>query len=218
MAKVGIVSYGIGNTRSVENALKHNNHNVGKITSLDDFSKFDVVVLPGVGAFGKCVEKLKSHNFLESLEGVAKNGQKLIGICVGHQLCYENSEESKNAFGLGIFAGSIKHISTLPAQRFSVKMNEDQLSDLHYPNVGYRGILPVSGEVEIPLDFLKGKYYFVHSYGADAAQDKNCLAYTIYNGRKISAISKKNNLITFQFYPERSRDIGLRLLDWAVEI
>lgn len=209
MAKVGIVNYGIGNVRSVENAVKHTGNIVGKITRSEEFSGYDAVILPGVGAFGKCAEKLKERGLFDALKEVASGSQKLIGICVGHQLFYEGSDESKSASGMKVYSGRVQHLSSLPSE-------EEPEQSLRFPNVGYRNVFAIHGKVGIPSALLEQQYYFVHSYGAYAEQDESCLAYTIYGGRKISAISKRNNLISFQFHPERSRDVGLRLLDWAI--
>jgi imidazole glycerol-phosphate synthase subunit HisH len=209
LAKVGIVNYGIGNVRSVENAVKHTGNKVGKIASAEEFSEYDVVILPGVGAFGKCAEKLKERALFDALKKLASGSQKLIGICVGHQLFYDGSDESEDAVGMNVYSGRVQHLSSLPAE-------EEPQKALRLPNVGYRNIYAMHGEVDIPSELLAQQYYFVHSYGCCAEHDESCFAYTIYGGRKISAISKKNNLISFQFHPERSRDVGLRLLDWAI--
>jgi imidazole glycerol-phosphate synthase subunit HisH len=209
MAKVGIVNYGIGNVRSVENALKYTEHKVGIITCADEFPKYEVVVLPGVGAFGKCVEKLKKNKLFVAINELALGSQKLIGICVGHQLFYEGSDECNEASGMSVYRSKVRHLSSLPTDTKPQKF-------LRLPNVGYRNIYSMQKASEIPADLLKGQYYFVHSYGAHAEHDENCLAYTTYGGRKISAISQKNNLISFQFHPERSREVGLRMLNWAI--
>ena len=209
MAKVGIINYGIGNVRSVENAIKHTGHEVGSIICSSDFPKFEVVILPGVGAFGKCAEKLIKNELCEGLNQLASGSQKLIGICVGHQLFYEGSDESVNAIGMGFYRGKVQHLSSLPAK-------QEQKQALQFPNVGYRNVHAMPDNVELPNGLLQERFYFVHSYGAHADEDENCVAYTTYGGRKISAISRNKNIISFQFHPERSREFGLRLLNWAI--
>ena len=192
MKKINYIDYGVGNFLSIKNSLKQ----IGYVLNVvDNPSKFDFnlhTILPGVGNFDYCIEKLKKNNFFEFFKNNKNFEKNVIGICVGMQLFFEKSEESKNQIGLGIFEGEV--------------VNLGNLGDFITPVIGWKKII---GNKE--NNIFNKKYYFIHSYGNISCS--NTISYYQLNGVNISAIVKKKNFIGLQFHPEKSGPDGLKLLD-----
>lgn len=209
MNKVAVLNYGIGNLRSVHNALEHIGCIPIDMQKKIPSNQYDTLLIPGVGAFNSCVSKIKSLGFYEYVKDLYKSQKKIIGICVGHQMFYKTSEESPGIEGWGIYNERIVHLSKL----ISGSSNGKNI----LPNVGYRRLYLKKCEDELTFNvFNNTDGYFIHSYGANAELDNYCVVHSMWNGCKISAVSNKNNLISFQFHPERSREAGLRMLQWAI--
>lgn len=192
-----IIDYDAGNIRSVEKALQALQEETVLTRDKDIILKADRVILPGVGAFGDAMEKLHGFSLAEVIKEAAARGIPLLGICLGLQLLFERSEESKGVKGLSILKGEILRIPEKPG----LKVPHIGWNSVTYPNQGrlFAGI-PENSHV-----------YFVHSYYLKAAEEKIVTAATEY-GTAIHASVEKGNIFGCQFHPEKSSEIGLKIL------
>lgn len=193
---IGIVNYGMGNIRSVANAVYEQGFDPLLINHADDFSKATHVILPGVGHFKKAMANLEQLSLLTPLkQAVLTDKKPLLGICLGMQLLLTHSEEGDCA-GLDLIAGDVRLFRD---PKFRV------------PHVGWNNL---NGVDEHPV--LRGipamaDFYFVHSYYASTAS-QHTLAQCEYD-RNFSAIVGVNNIIGMQFHPEKSQKNGLLLIE-----
>jgi imidazole glycerol-phosphate synthase subunit HisH len=197
--KVTIVDYGMGNIRSVFNAFTHLGCSVEITNKPADLKTSELIVLPGVGAFGEAMESLKKLNLIEELNFQVKDKKKpFLGICLGMQLIAESSKEKGGFQGLGWIPG---HVIPIKVQ-----------SDLRIPHMGWNEISNDSTD-ELLKGFPRGlNFYFVHSYWFNCG-DKNHVHSTVNYGSELTASIKKENIFATQFHPERSHHNGLRLLE-----
>jgi len=195
VARVGIIDYGVGNLRSVEKAFAA----VGcdAVVSADENVLLTVerLVLPGVGAFGACMRALTERGFDRLITERVAHGTPLLGVCVGMQMLFEESEEFGRTLGLGLLRGRVK--------RFS--------DDLVVPQVGWNQIRQ---RLTHPLfdGIADGAFfYFVHSYYCEPADSSVVLGETDYSVAYASVVAHEN-ISGVQFHPEKSQAAGLRLL------
>lgn len=199
---VAVVDYDAGNTLSVTRALGKVGAEVDLTPDPERVAGADAVVLPGVGAFGDCMKKLRERGVDGACREAFRSGKPFLGVCVGLQVLFDGSEESPGVEGLGIMPGTVR--------RFKA-------GDLKVPHMGWN-------ELEVVRDHpvlsgLDGEtFYFVHSYFPDPAEEGDLLATTDYGERFCSAAGREN-LAAVQFHPEKSSRAGLRLyenfLGWA---
>lgn len=191
---IAVIDYGAGNLHSVKNALDY----IGarsKITgNAKEIMSADAVILPGVGAFGDCMESLKRHGLIDTVKAAAQSGKPFLGICLGLQLLFEESEESPGVKGLGIFKGKI------------VKIPDKH--GLKIPHMGWNNI-----ELAKPSKILaQNPYvYFVHSYYLSTDEENLVSAYTEY-GEKLAVGVERDNIFAVQFHPEKSGEAGMEIL------
>lgn len=198
---IALIDYGVGNLYSVEKALAAVGGDVKVSSSAEDLQAAEKIILPGVGAFGDCMKNLESTGLIPTiLEQVAKK-KFLLGICVGLQILFEESEESPNVKGLGIFKGRVKKISA---------------KNLKIPHMGWNSVEKNNSKL---FDGVKNNsyFYFVHSYYA-APAEKNFISAVTYYGEKITAAVEHENIFATQFHPEKSGDVGLKILKNFVEL
>lgn len=194
---VAIIDYDAGNIRSVEKALLSLGADVKITSDPEEILSADHVILPGVGSFGSAMEQLKERGLVEVIKEVAKLQKPLLGICLGLQLLFEDSEESVGVDGLGILKG---HIRRLP-EGDGRKIPHIGWNDLSYPNKG-----------DLFRDIPEGKYvYFVHSYYLEAT-DPSIATATCNYGALVHASVQKDRVYACQFHPEKSSDVGLTIL------
>lgn len=196
---IAVLDYGIGNLRSAEKALEH----VGAVAVLtadaDEVAEADAVVLPGVGAFGRCREALAETGLdAVALDAVA-SGRPFLGICVGMQLLYDSSEESPGVAGLGVLGGTVRRLQ--PGVKHP-QMQWNQL-DLISDSQLFEGL------GEHPW------MYFVHSF---AAEPSHYLLATCEYGGSVVAAAQKDLVFATQFHPEKSGEAGLAVLRNFVRI
>ena len=197
---IAIVDYGAGNLKSVTNALDFLRAKYKVTSDAVDIKKASKIIFPGVGACGDCVNSLKSKRLFKVLkEEILK--KTYLGICLGMQILFEESEESPGINGLGIFKGKVK--------KFKSK-------NLKIPQIGWNSIKIVKN------DLLKGVkeesyFYFVHSYYVDPDDDGIIATKTDYGIEYCSGITS-GNIYAFQFHPERSGEIGLKILENFVRL
>lgn len=200
---IGIIDYDAGNLRSVEKALQY----LGKETIVtrdsEQIRKADKVILPGVGAFGDAMKKLQEYHLDTLIREIADSGKPLLGICLGLQLLFEESEESQGVKGLGILEGKIKRI---PEEK-----------GLKVPHIGWNS-LNLEHNGRLFRNIPENSYvYFVHSYYLEAKDPEIVKASTEY-GVHIHASVEKNNLFACQFHPEKSSETGLQILKNFAEL
>ncbi len=194
---IAIIDYGAGNLASVEKALRF----IGCEAEITDDKKrigaADGVILPGVGSFGDCMNSMRSKGLDAAVIRAADSGKPFLGICLGLQLLFENSEESPGIPGLGILKG---HIRRIPSD-----------TGLKVPHIGWNS-LQITQRNGIFRSVDQNAYvYFVHSYYLDAA-DKSQVAATAEYGVKIDAAVQTGNICAVQFHPEKSGNVGLEIL------
>jgi glutamine amidotransferase len=196
---VAVLDYGIGNLRSAQKALEHVGADARLTSDHGLIRDAAAVVLPGVGAFGACVEALQATGLAEEAVAAAGDGRPFLGICVGMQLLYEGSEESPGVAGLGVLPGVLR---LLPD---SVKRPQMQWNvlDVRRPSALFTA-------VDDPV-----WVYFVHSYAA-AADDPTVVATCDYGG-PVAAAVERGSLWATQFHPEKSGVVGLTILRGFVD-
>jgi glutamine amidotransferase len=196
---VAVLDYGIGNLRSAQKALERVGADARLTADSALIADADAVVLPGVGAFGACMDALRDCGLDEVAVAAANDDRPFLGVCVGMQMLYEGSEESPDAVGLGVLPGQLR---LLPA---SVKRPQMQwnLVDVHRPS-------RLFATVEDPVWL-----YFVHSYAADA--DGESVIATCDYGGPVAAAVERDGLWATQFHPEKSGTVGLELLRGFVD-
>lgn len=194
---IAIIDYDAGNIKSVEKALAFLGEEAVVTRDFDTILKADGVILPGVGAFGDAMGKLRGYGLEEVIQQVVEKGTPFLGICLGLQLLFDSSEESVGVKGLGILPGKIVRI---PAEN-GLKVPHMGWNNLSFPNQGklFKG-LPENSYV-----------YFVHSFYLQADDPEIVTATTEY-GVTIQASVEKKNVFACQFHPEKSSDVGMQIL------
>ena len=192
--KIGIVDYNMGNLASVKNAFNKLNANAEVVSDADKLKNYDKLIFPGVGAFGDAMEHLKKTNLDEAMKEFVKSGKYVLGVCLGMQLLFDESEEFGNHKGLGIIPGSVV--------KFECKKNK-------VPHMGWNKMFFVK---ESPLFLgLNNPYlYFVHSYHV-VCDDRFIIGRSVYEYEFVSAVNKEN-VFGFQPHPEKSHKEGLKIL------
>lgn len=196
-----VIDYDAGNIKSVEKALDFLGESVVVTRDKQTILQADRVILPGVGAFGDAMEKIRRYHLESVLKEVVQNGTPFLGICLGLQLLFDSSEETPNAKGLGILKGKIVHI---PDAR--LKVPQIGWNSLHFPKNGrlFEGISE------------NAFVYFVHSYYLQAEED--IVTATTEYGIEIHASVEKGNVFACQFHPEKSSKVGLRMLENFIRV
>lgn len=196
---VAIIDYGMGNLRSVQKALERVGVDAEVTRDADRIAGASGVVLPGVGAFGACIDNLRRYDLEGPVRDVIDSGRPFLGICVGMQLLFEESEEYGPVEGLGILRGRCRRFPRTEDPGYRVPhMGWNQL-ELAEPSALFAGI---DDETFV---------YFVHSYYAESDDPKVVAATTTYGPRFVSSVVR-GNVFGCQFHPEKSQDVGLRIL------
>lgn len=198
-----IIDYDAGNIKSVEKALQALGETVEITDDAEKILAADRVILPGVGAFGDAMENLNKRNLVPVIKEVVRRGTPFLGICLGLQLLFEWSEEAPGVEGLGILRGEILRI---PPEE-----------DLKIPHMGWNSLhLEHDGRLFHGIE-EQAYVYFVHSYYLKAEEEEIVKASTEY-GVHIHASVEKGNVFACQFHPEKSSDVGLKILKNFVEL
>ncbi len=200
---LAIIDYGAGNLRSVQKACEAAGAEALITSDKNIILSADHVILPGVGAFGDCMSNIKTQNLDDCVREVVSNGTPFLGICLGLQLLFESSEESPKADGLGIFKGSNVRIP----QTYGLKI----------PHMGWNSL---SFPKESPLfkGIDDGSFvYFVHSYYMQP-EDKSIISATCEYSATLPVALSRGNVHATQFHPEKSGEIGLKILKNFISI
>lgn len=191
-----VVDYGSGNLRSVQKAFEHVGVHAEVGSDVRRIRDAAGIVLPGVGAFGAAMAELESRGLADELRGRVAEGVPFLGICLGLQLLFDASEESPGVAGLGLVRGDVRR---LPA-------------GLNVPHIGWN-----QAEMVKESDLLDGipdgsAFYFVHSYAVVPVRPADVLTITEYGPTFVSGV-ELDNVAAFQFHPEKSSTLGLRLYE-----
>lgn len=200
---IAIIDYDAGNIKSVENAFNYLGQETIVTRDKDIILGADKVVLPGVGSFGDAMDKLKKYNLIGTIEEVCDKKTPFLGICLGLQLLFKSSDETKGVPGLGILDGEVLRIPDAPG--------------LKIPHIGWNS-LDIVPDGRLFKGLADQSYvYFVHSYYLKAQEEAIVKATTEY-GCHIHASVEKDNIFACQFHPEKSGEVGLKILSNFAEL
>lgn len=195
---IAIIDYDAGNIKSVEKAFEYLSQETVTTRDPEILLKADKVVLPGVGSFGDAMNKLHEYNLVDVIREIVNKGTPLLGICLGLQLLFESSEETEGVPGLGILKGHVL--------RFS------EGTEYKIPQIGWNSL-----EINPTSRLFRGidnqsYVYFVHSYYLKADDEAVVAARTEY-ANSFHAAVEKDNVFACQFHPEKSSEVGLKILE-----
>ncbi|HEU5055900.1 MAG TPA: imidazole glycerol phosphate synthase subunit HisH [Kofleriaceae bacterium] len=193
---IAVVDSGSGNLRSVERALAHVGGAPVLTADPDLVRRADKVVVPGQGAFADCMAAMRRSGLGEAVREVIRAGVPYLGICLGLQVLFEDSEEHGPVAGLGVLGG---HVVRFPHGRLKV------------PHIGWNQVRAHGEEALLAGIPPEAHFYFIHSFVA-VPDDPTCVALTCDYGGAFCAAVRKDNLFACQFHPEKSQAVGLRLL------
>lgn len=193
---IAIIDYDAGNLRSVEKALEFLGQEVMITRDKELLHKADKVILPGVGAFGDAMEKLHHYDLVNVIKEIAKH-KPFLGICLGQQLMFEESEEAPGVKGLGLLPGKILRIP--------------DKEGLKIPHIGWNDLTIVPSSRLFSNISQNSYVYFVHSYYLKA-ENASDVAATTYYSTTIHAAIEHGNIFACQFHPEKSGSVGLQIL------
>jgi imidazole glycerol phosphate synthase glutamine amidotransferase subunit len=204
---IGIIDYGMGNLGSVSNACAYLEMPARIVEQPKQLAGCKSIILPGVGAFGDCMQHLTDHGFVEPIREWIASGRPFLGICLGLQSLYEGSEEAPGVAGLGVLRGTVRKFNIAP--------------ELKVPQIGWNSVKQRIPDCPLYSGIPdEAFFYFVHSYYVDGA-DKDIVAGETNYGLTYTSVVWRDNVMAAQFHPEKSQKAGLRLLqnfgDWAYE-
>ena len=195
---ITIIDYGMGNLKSVYNALKKVNFDCQISSEVTDIEMADKLILPGVGAFKDAMDNLQNLDLILPIRKKVNDGCPLLGICLGMQMLFDEGYECELRKGLGFIEGKIK------------LMNSKE--NLKIPHIGWNR-RELNRENKILNNINKESFvYYVHSFMATEMIDENLIAYSKYGDINIPGIVNKGNVYGMQFHPEKSGEVGLKIL------
>lgn len=199
---INIIDYEMGNLRSVEKAFEKLGFEARVSADPKDIATADKLVLPGVGAFRDCINNLREGGFVEPLLAHVQAGKPLLGICVGMQMLFDESEEFGHHPGLGLISGKVVRFPS------GMVAGDERLK---VPHMGWNTI-----SLKKPSPLFAGIeddsfVYFVHSYYCDAENADDVAATCTYGDVEFCASLWRDNIMASQFHPEKSQDIGLQI-------
>ena len=194
VANVVVIDYGIGNLHSASKALERAGARVDVSSEPSVIAAADAVLLPGVGAMGRCMESLDSYGLRSTVHEFAASGRPFLGICVGMQMLHDGSDENGGVAGLGLIPGTVRRVT----------------GDVKLPQMQWNIVTPYEDRPSALLGELEGPWmYFVHSFAPELHAD--VVGVCDYGG-PIGAIVERGSVMGTQFHPEKSSASGLRLL------
>lgn len=203
-ATVGIINYGAGNIKSIVNSFNYIGCKVVVVSDVLSLRSASHLILPGVGAFGHCADKLQASGLLDGIaESVFINGVPTLGICVGMQLLADSSNELGMNNGLGWLGGEVRKIVSSG-------------TGVRIPHVGWNNVVFRSNFGEFKTGDTVD-FYFDHSYALTRPKYGEILA-TCQHGVEFSAVVRRDNIVASQFHPEKSQNAGLRFLRGFLEM
>ena len=210
---VAVIDYGVGNLLSVRRGFEHCGAIVTVTSDPAQLRAARRVVLPGVGAFANGMAELRKRRLDELVLEIAAAGRPLLGICLGMQMLFDESEEFGLTPGLRLIAGRVLPVPAVAANGARQKI----------PHIGWNALLPAGGKVDWAGTLLRdvepgAAAYFVHSFMASPSDARHRLADCLYGGIPISAVVARENVLGCQFHPEKSGEVGLTVLRQFVQM
>jgi len=200
--EVAIIDYGINNISSFEKAFNKINIKTAIVKNSDELKKFKHLILPGVGSFDWGVKNLKKQGLFDAIRYLSKKDYYILGICLGMQLLFEQSEESElNISGLSLLEGKTKKL---------VKNNENKL--IKIPHVGWNSLGIIKKEKILENVENNANFYFIHSYYVEP-KDPEIISATCKHGIEFPAVLESENITGIQFHPEKCHINGLKILE-----
>lgn len=211
--KVTVIDYGLSNLRSVQNAFAHCGAETLLTSSAADVRAAEALVLPGVGAFRDGMAGLERLGLVEVIRQKAAEGTPLLGICLGMQMLFDESEEFGTCPGLGLIPGRVVRIPDTDLQGHPQKV----------PHIDWDPLFPAGGRTDFAGTVLEKvapgqECYFIHSYEAKPADEADRLADTRYGGRDVCAVAAHGSVVGCQFHPEKSGPVGLSIISQFLNI
>ncbi len=201
--EISIIDYGLGNILSLKNSLEHLGYKVN-LYSENKKKLSHLYFIPGVGSFKKAMQLIRDKKIDTFINKLVEKNIPIVGICLGMQILGSWGYEEGKTKGLGLLDISTKKL-LLKNKKFKL------------PNIGWKNVKFVNSKNSFFKKFNKEKFYFVHSYAVQKIDKKFVLANTTYGGSNFISALMKNKLIGFQFHPEKSGEIGLRLLQTTIK-
>lgn len=195
---IAIIDYGVGNLFSLSSSLKNLGVDSVVTSDIKTIQAADKLILPGVGAFGDAALKLKNSGLDKVIKSQVQSGKEILGICLGMQLLFERSFEHGEHEGLGLLSGKV------------VSLKDYLPSNFKIPHIGWNALNFTKQSLLFKYINNKDYVYFVHSYHVLDCED-SLIATTDYE-IEVSAAVQKNNIMGCQFHPEKSSDVGLKIL------
>ena len=204
---IAIIDYGVGNLFSLKSSLAQLGQDTVVTADPDTIRKADRLILPGVGAFGDAMDKLVATGLVPVIRAEAEK-KPLLGICLGMQMLFDESEEFGLHKGLGLIPGRVVKIPDTDVDGHPQKV----------PHISWDPLYPGGGRTDFSgtaLAALKPgeECYFIHSYEAKPVRDEDRLADTVYGGREICAAASHGSVLGCQFHPEKSGAVGLKIIE-----
>jgi glutamine amidotransferase len=196
---IAIIDYGMGNLRSVQKGFERMGHEVVVTNVAKTILDASKVVLPGVGAFPDCMRNLREYGLIDAVHRTIRSGKPFLGICLGLQLLFTESEEFGISKGLDIIKGRV------------IRFKGPEFADLKIPHMGWNSI-SIKRQVPALQDVPDNSHvYFVHSFHV-VPEDKSVIATTTPYGIEFVSSIWKDNIFAVQFHPEKSQNLGLSIL------
>ena len=197
---IGIIDLKINNIFSIFKATQEANFKCKIINKKENYKKYDLIILPGVGSFKEAMKKIKSENIDKKIyEFVENNSKKLFGICLGMQLLFERSAEFGNTKGLSLLRGTVEKF-----KKKEVKI----IPHMNWNKIYFKNLKNMSS---LNL-FDKKEFYFVHSFYCRIKKKENLLTYTNHENLEFCSSVRHKNILGTQFHPEKSGKIGINFL------
>lgn len=195
-----IIDYGMGNLKSVYNALKSIGLESKISSNKEDIIKAKALILPGVGSFKDAMDNIEKESLDDLIKNEVKKGKFILGICLGMQLFFEKGFEVEERKGLSLLKGNV------------IKMKGDTKNNIKIPHIGWNNLI-YNRKDSLIEKVDEGEFvYYVHSYYAQEYDENDLVAYSEYGTNKIPGIVRNNNIVGIQFHPEKSSNTGLKLL------
>lgn len=204
---IAIMDYGVGNLFSLKSSLAQLGQDTVVTADPDTIRKADRLILPGVGAFGDAMDKLVATGLVPVIRAEAEK-KPLLGICLGMQMLFDESEEFGLHKGLGLIPGRVVRIPSTDVQGRPQKV----------PHISWDPLNPAGGRTDFAGTVLAGvtpgeECYFIHSYEAKPADEADRLADTVYGSRAVCAAAAHGSVVGCQFHPEKSGKVGLKIIE-----
>jgi len=196
---VGIIDISTNNILSIKRTFEHIGSEVMVINEQRNIQKFDIIILPGVGAYHEAMKKLRDTKIILSIEQALNKNKNFLGICLGMQLLFEESEEFGVTKGIGFFSGKVENFN---------KYNVEKQTFIGWNRVKFEKKKMLIQEKNLQ----NSAFYFVHSFFVKCKNKEIEIGASLNGKLNFSSIVKKNNVIAFQFHPEKSGHTGLILL------